>query len=393
MKLSRLLILAAVSTIFASCQKNTEESIVSDRRTTNVRREVQEDPQEQLFDNTLDAVHWGLVDISDNPQFVSILNAEVSKKFDGDDNVLIKTLDSACSAHGISLADSMTQSLIAHSKSNLVQCIYGAIEGFEYNGTKIYPQVFIPFVSEVNLSANPAICTNYEDDSVMDGSRIVLTGLELVSVNENFANNNLVWVISANESVDANGNLPVDTRPGANTNPPGAGRFIEAGDIQLKVTQIFMKEKKDGFANGRDDISLQAVCIRPGCSDVVNIKGEVFCKLAKSDLNDWYTVGGGGNALNILSHYFRNGSLDYWSKTKGENLYMVFYEMDRRKKFGVSLTLLPGCTDSEVHFGSKGSFYYGTYTPQYSEYLSPGPTTVVRDMTDGSFKFQGQTTY
>ncbi len=388
--------------VAGSCKKDSAPPTAASTPTKNAgnanggmtAKNPETDPEEILYNSTLDAVAWGLLDLRNNATFRTVLNAEIAKQFDGDDNVLLLNLDSALQSHNINLAQALTSSLNAHGKQNLVQFVQGAIHGFNYSGGKAYTQVFIPFMDRVNLTSDPVICPNYEDDPVLPGFKVRATDgvIEYVSVNEVMAGANLIWVTSVNEVVDTNGKA----YKFAQMQGGGNAKVRDPGDRELRISQINMTVNYDGFGSGRDEISYQAVCLRPGCSDVIRIYGEPFCKLAKSDHDTWYTVGS-LNAKNVVSPHFTSTGLpfNYWEEGPSEMIYMVFYEADKKNKFSKTRTLVPGCSATAVTYVSKNADY-GFITPAYADYTASLPATEdTRDyaLSGGTFRFKGGRQY
>jgi hypothetical protein len=93
--MKNILILSSMTAIlsftFLSCKKGVSSNAINTQN-----QFIQQTPSidyESKYDNIINTVSYGLLDLSNNDAFKSILNAEINKKFDGDDNVLLKTLN------------------------------------------------------------------------------------------------------------------------------------------------------------------------------------------------------------------------------------------------------------------------------------------------------------
>ena len=137
--------------------------------------------------------------------FRADLYAAVEEAFDGEKNVLFKTLmdDSKNPKNARSLKDNLQQ------LSSTALTAFNNIEGYNY-----YPQVYIPFYEELKTAgklgkSEPKVIVythnlpNSEYPTYTLNSDGSLT--EGQSVSEDFAKENEVWVVSISERVDDNG--------------------------------------------------------------------------------------------------------------------------------------------------------------------------------------------
>lgn len=155
---------------------------------------------ENLYDSVLMAAQWGLLDISKSATFKALVNTEVGYEFDGDVNVLLKKL----AENYTTLEADMETSISLHyaNPSLLTKFVSQAVNGFTYFDKFVYPQIYIPFDDQVTLTDNPVVTLNLNDSTVLPG--VYITGSNILVnqvVDEDFAGENLVWVISVNETV------------------------------------------------------------------------------------------------------------------------------------------------------------------------------------------------
>lgn len=122
MKQHLIPIIAFLTTLLAlstSCKKTATTYNVKQNASIGALADSA-DMEEVAYEKTLDAVTYGLLDLGLNSQFKSVVNTEVLKQFDGDDNVLLLTLKDELSLVGINLLSEMTSSLNNHNKSELI---------------------------------------------------------------------------------------------------------------------------------------------------------------------------------------------------------------------------------------------------------------------------------
>lgn len=150
--------------------------------------------------------------LSADPEFRNVVYREIEKQFDGDNNVLLETL---LEPH---LAAKMNNKTDATEFKNALNSFY------ENDGMKRYPQIYIPFYEELKekkrsgdarilTPASAPIIVPYTGENETgqyEGFRLAGDGslqkLDFL-VNEEYARNHELWVISVNERVDGSGNV------------------------------------------------------------------------------------------------------------------------------------------------------------------------------------------
>ncbi|MEZ5046073.1 MAG: hypothetical protein R2831_03685 [Chitinophagaceae bacterium] len=384
------IIIVSIVTFFSSCnKKNSSEDIASlSVLPYGNARITQTDPNEILYDNMITTVVYGIVNLTDNAEFKAVLNSEINKKFDGDDNVLLKTLSEECELQGINLEQLMTNSLLLNNKQELVQYLHDAINGFQYFEDTLYTQVFIPFRDDKDIiNTISPVCMNFEDEDVMEALKKANTSILSVEIGEADAQNNTTWVVSVNETVSNKGTI-------GNGKPKmGGSNTRSAGDIPLWVSKINISDKKEGWGNGRAEISHITYIIRPSCIRNDFLLALPFCKLANAELNQWYEPTYNGQLGTWLSRsyvYFA----DWQALSYNEKLHTIFFENDRRKKFGQSVQISP-CSNSDniANFSSKEP-YYGIIEALSNDFSTPdynNPNKKTFTLNGGQFEVAGYT--
>ncbi len=148
-----------------------------------------------------------LLTLQKDSEFGKVLYAGIEDAFDGERNVLFKTL----------LQEDKNPIQARKLSSKLLSSKEGIMNAFSnIEGRNYYPQVFIPFYDELKasgkLSIKDPVLVIYTIDSpnsVYQGYLLGSNGglIKTQMVSEAYAKENEVWVISINERVDSEGNL------------------------------------------------------------------------------------------------------------------------------------------------------------------------------------------
>ncbi|NOT91440.1 hypothetical protein [Ferruginibacter sp.] len=159
----------------------------------------------------------GIALLAKNKDFVSFVHTEAKKKFDGEYEVLIQNLQ---------------KNTNWKEALNTLQINSGLNAFKNIEGSNFYPQIYIPkfqheedmkeeknYTAPTNVAADSIVYIYYAGDSEVDSATnenesyagYVLNGSNQLEywgmVNEEYANENEVWIISLNESVGNNGNF------------------------------------------------------------------------------------------------------------------------------------------------------------------------------------------
>jgi hypothetical protein len=378
-----ILVISTVALFILACNKSKTPLDNSSQSTqTNLSSVGISD--EDKYDRIIETISYGLLDLSTNTAFQSIVNSEISKKFDEDDNVLLRSLNAECLEVGIDLKEEMKTTLLSHGLDEYIIYVDEAVDGFNYYGETLYPQIYIPFIEAQNLNSIPKICMNKDDDAILPIIEVQANTITSQEADEEFATVNLLWVISINESVNSLGELETSI-----THEVQKGTR-NIGDRFLEVNAIKVHEKKEGWGNGRAEICHITRIYNPHTNSIDNQnQGEPFCKLANPDLDSWYIPTYMNGALKIVSNT-PNFVNDDWEESKSEILKSLIYEKDRRKKFNKEEDLFPGVAFGKVYFCSKESIY-GIVQPSFTDFAQIGASSVKEYNLGNSnlFKFNG----
>jgi hypothetical protein len=307
---------------------------------------------EVLYDSVLLAAYYGLLDLSKSASFKSLVNSELSLEFDGDFNVLLKKI----SVNWPSLESDMTNSINSHfsNPSLLTKYVDEAVNGFEYFDLFLYPQIFVPFEDQVSLTDNPKLALNLYDSTILPGQYLnssnVLNGL---AIDEDYAEENLIWVISTNERITSEeeyseiGELEIEpiTEDSSSFDTSVIsityGEYFKKVYTQQKIYKKSRKEvtlslisikpylRKENWGNGADEIAWTGLQWDNGCHLLRREEKDAVLKIKKKESKSKFY-----NFVSykvVLASVSPNSSIDEYSED--ENLWCLIYEIDNRKTF------------------------------------------------------------
>lgn len=205
---SRFMAYALLTVLFVSCEQKiiknevvvplyqTDNKFLLDKTTSGISKETYE-MQVKYAETHLKVLGSAIIQLARYDEFVKKVNSEVNKKFDGDFDVLIENI---ISKHTFSNRE--LQSMIeALRNSDEFQKSLNAFKGID--DRNYFPQVHVPFLDSKKMQqSNPKVVflvvdkqEKYADSFDFNEGKFVKTG----SLDEAFAKDNLVWVISINE--------------------------------------------------------------------------------------------------------------------------------------------------------------------------------------------------
>jgi hypothetical protein len=323
--------------------------------------------QDQEYDGVVNSLALGIVELSKNSSFRTLVHNKVNLKFDGDDNVLFKDLFTPFSGYN----SSQLNSSINFHKNSITQTallknfystmpvytssvkIDSMINGYSYNGAKLYPQIYIPFYETVNLNQQPTIVVGYDefDDDNIPGYQIQANGyVKLVNVDSTYAKSNLVWVVSINETVNDEGTV-VDSHINDES------LEIRTDTKIAKIKAVNLKLRFDNFWNGKAEVSYIALHLRNNCNRDLILAATPLLKAKYR--NVWYTIK--DFKSEGLAQLFAFGSPQNFI-TPGEFVHIMFYEKDNVKKKNRKTYTVISCPtggETTVVYYSKNPIYGG----------------------------------
>lgn len=252
--LKMILALLIVATLTVSCKKEKEQKMSTNPSTENCAMSILE----------------GIAKNSNQTEFKSAVHKLVQARFDGDDNVLCKEL-------------------ISQNRSTIGEPQMEALLFFQNQG--LYPQIYIPFVEEVEnrKTDEPIVFINaigaddsvtslqgyyYEDDVLKETSFLI---------DEEYAMNHEVWVISINERVDENGN-PIMESFGDGINFIDDGAKASRSGIKFEYVQkikCLNLKKIESWIYGAPE--LRCICTSPAKGILCD---QLFYPNSRSSINN-----------------------------------------------------------------------------------------------------------
>ena len=257
-----------------------------------------------------------LFDYAQNPTFVAKIFNKAKEECSGDFEVLLKYINDSID---INFKNNyienvlMNKSQIVYSKE--VHNIVGdyprqissdteirdkAIEGDVREG-KYFTQIFIPFLDRYLSSSMPkAIVVNSLDGTENEefyGYEFSENGtITTKMISEDYAKNNLVWVISVNENID-NDILYDDyklCKDSIENNYQIPEDTIELRNDVCKeyfVTDIYLKEDLERWVDGNSDVYCILAFMNADGSEKQQCTLTKLAELGESKLNKWINIG------------------------------------------------------------------------------------------------------
>ncbi len=239
---------------FASCGFQDEISKNAEKIDDNSNIE-----QIAYTKNNFKNIGTELAKIANDNFFRMVLYREVEKKFDGDYNVLLSDLISELKQRSKNgRMSSVTTLSLNQIEPSLL--FFKNIDGRNY-----YPQIYIPFFEtkrEMNIDSNSARRSGNSEPMFVffagDESQDIYPGYQMnqngkfeetgILIDENYAENNEVWVLSINERVNDNGVVDVIWR----TDDLSSARITSYGDAIIPTMKI--KSHKESWAGGQSEV-------------------------------------------------------------------------------------------------------------------------------------------
>jgi hypothetical protein len=334
--------------------------------------QIQPSLVEDTSDNTynesiLNTAAIALLDLSQDEAFRKTVNEQVKEKFDGDYNVLLKTL---FETKGDLLRNEMWSSLQKHAPTlvtenrtrfkdlgviNTIDGVNKSIGGFNAWNLRLYPQIYIPFIEEVDLNDQPTIVVGSEDggDCIALGYKPIPNSkdYEVIEVDEAYAKKNLTWVVSTNESVNERGELPSE----------GKTVDLRASGLQVRHTEFYVTSQKECWLCGQGDLRVVWAHYDQSCNEIVGWAGASgdLEKINTNELNAWHEIDSdtyliaGGQPNPFPANY---------------TVAWVVYEHDNKP--AITATFPTPCGISvDLNYRSNDSFY-GKYGTEFSSFFA-----------------------
>ncbi len=348
-----------ITSFFVGCKKDYS-SIDEPVKIPNLKTM----PGDSLLGNRVKTMIIGLLELSVDSNFVSIVNYEVSKQFDDDDNVMLSTLVDVSNENKIDLIALMDQSVNSY-ENDLPNAehsfdyynslsgqtnISNIIDGFEIDEINYYLQIYIPFADQVNLQDTPIICFGHQEIETTIGYKLNSdNSISVFEVDEEFAENNLIWIVSANESVDKNG---VYDRLANVPSTINSSDFLKSTGRSLEVNQVKINETKESWLNGKAEVAYVAVILSSwnNCTVKSIHSDHRIVKIKKADIKTWID---NASTRNILAANIS----PYQLVQNNDLIALVMYEKDVNGNNTQNV-----CTGTNLSFKSQNTMYgYTTF--------------------------------
>lgn len=193
--------------LFNSCQT---EDIINKNTLTALAENANHEAELKFASERLTSIGQVILLESADNQSRAYLYGKIEKRFDGETNVLIESLINENPTYSARISNNLSSLFGNEGNLDNYLASFKNIKGSNY-----YPQLFIPFYDELKSAnrigiANPVlvIATGADQYSFTAYQNVNGKIIELPNkVDELFAKQSEVWVISINERVDSKGNL------------------------------------------------------------------------------------------------------------------------------------------------------------------------------------------
>jgi hypothetical protein len=286
----KILLSITIVIAFLSCKKN--DSFSQESKIDITSKTYNE--QIEYADSHLKVIGTEIAKLATDKNFVTFIHEEVKKKFDTEYEVLVNDLKK-----NANWSDKLN-----------IKTLNESLDAFKnIEGSTFYPQIYIPrfqndedYPNSTNSKPDAAISNQivyvyYSGDAEVDSSTseqnsypgYILNSNNQMQfwgmVNEDYANNNEVWIISINEVVNNDGNNPLpcvaDECAGSGGGGGGVGSIPCTGvdcdpaefpspmtpvnpnmgthlPVNCKIEKMMIKECKESWLAGASEIAIRA---------------------------------------------------------------------------------------------------------------------------------------
>lgn len=301
-KMSWIVSIMVILLFFYSCRQEEQEVLMFEPDISKVPKDIE--GQFEYARQHLTTIGIAALQLGGYQNVKQTVHNEVEKQFDGDYNVLFEDLLSK-TINKDSNSSSRIASILSDEDYSAVLAALDAFKGI--NGEDFYPQIYIPYfetLEEKGESATSFLSESEADPIIVvydgDETKTEWTGYRLNDLGEledvgfpitvDFAENNLVWVISINERM---GSEIID--------PDYGGIYTNArvdGIAQrVKFNNITVHCRKESGLSGKTDLSIIRLTTfydasewycHGECTDLGNISrtGTVFKQWSKDEIGD-----------------------------------------------------------------------------------------------------------
>lgn len=257
------------------------------------------------FVKTINTASLSILELSQDIEFREYIIDKAREKFDGDDNVLLKEV-----SKDFDLIKEIKENTQKYSFFDSVlgeEHINSFLNGIELGHERFYVQLYVPFIEQFDITKSPTIVLAYKDNTdnncVADGLLFNGSSFDLIKVDEEYAIDNPVFVISINERVDNNGkprqmknDLTSDSQEVSNRGP----------EFFVGISKVKLSSIKECWLCGDAEVSVVSANIQDpfnsspsDCGNVLTEDQRNFRAVKKKDLNKWVTATASLVGLNV----------------------------------------------------------------------------------------------
>lgn len=374
--------------LFTACQQsdailpNTNTNSTASNILANTEKSTSTNVDEQAYDHTLETLASAMLPLSHDPFYRESVFDMALKGFDDEHNVIMQVF-----ADSLRRFDrNFVQEATAQADSSLDRlALKKAVAGMQYYDEIVFSQIYIPFIKASFRGQMPTIVIDYgNNDAVVPGKKYATDGSEVdVLVNEEYAKNNLVWVMSMNESINSHEDLKRARRamkePSLTDSSNTKG--WKQGITTAYIEKIYIEDKKEGWLSGKAEVCY--IGIRFGapnnhetnCEIGISLQSIPLKKIGNSDLKKWKPTFGVW-ALKGTYPIIR----------EDEGYFVLIWEKDNRRKNGKSVGHLPSqCSHRFSYISNETPYGYSSIMP-YQRFFSFNPIPYTNPIWQGAMQ-------
>ncbi|HCA43308.1 MAG TPA: hypothetical protein DEP28_08655 [Bacteroidetes bacterium] len=383
-----------ISSIFAfSCNKSETSLNSENLRKFSVHlksRNSQNAFTNEEYDVMLNTAAVSLIEVAFDRIHSNKVYIAAKKECDGDNNVLLKYINR-------SINQSFKENIITSTNNSISKISYDEnislkfnrldreidltleqfneiIDGVPLGSKTYYIQIYIPFIDNFTSQELPsAIAVASTDTETLLGYELQSSSfIKTIEVDENYARNNLVWVVSMNETIDnedvfsdyldcqsGNSNSIFDINEGGETDTLVPRTQVT---IEYYLDSIYIKQDLEKWWGGKQDIAWLFTTYPENGFSYYDMYATTVFKTKK--LNEWIYVPGYKSRMTLSSPIYRGDVCDW-----------IIYEADApiERNEQIFYPKLNPCLNTNFqgyYYSRENEFFHRTFQPcsrYYSE--------------------------
>ncbi|HHB52126.1 MAG TPA: hypothetical protein ENK75_03660 [Saprospiraceae bacterium] len=374
----------------------------------------------ESLNDVLNTAAISLLDYANNHEFCTEIFEKAKEECSGDNEVLFNYINTVFPNLKTDFESTVTRNStnIRHSQNilsefdNLPMNIRNndviknkIFDGDDLIDEKYYTQIFIPFIENFNIEQCPkGIAVASTDDDRIYGYKFEESGEVYTDVfTEEYAENNLVWVISVNESIISDELLEEywDCIRGDTINNDTIVRDL-SDSLEVRVSppckeyyisEIYLKEDLENWWGGKSDVWVIGAFINGNGDEVFKPTHFEMTKVKEKNLNKWIKISEDDGIITVSQSQSQS---DPRLLCPNMIIDFIIYEKDRTKekwqrKFRPWKDYATWGNETYYYYSRQNDFYSRTF-PYCGRWYHEVPSNYVFKL-DKVFDWQDYTGY